>query len=351
MDAGAGSPSRADVAGTASPAPTSAGVRAAARSVLLYGVTLLAVVTVVFAIPRAMPGDPLQSLEDPSDPLYINDATARRELLAYYGLDRPLVAQYGAYLGRVARLDLGVSIANNLPVRTLVRQRLPWTLLLTGVSLSLASLVSYIAGIGAAWRRGTRVDRAMVAVMTAARAVPEFAIAAVLLVVFAVLVPVFPLYGATTPFAVYASPLAWVGDVARHLALPATALTFGLLGNKFLLVRNTTIGILGQDYMMLATAEGLPRRRVKFHHAGRNALLPFLTVVGIQAGFAVGGSVFVESVFAYPGMGSLILKAVEQRDYPVLEGAFLVLAMSVLVLNLVLDLVYARLDPRVGAAS
>ena len=319
------------------------------RAVALYAATLLAVVTVVFAIPRGMPGDPIQAREDPTDSLYVSDPAARERLLAYYGLDRPHITQYRQYLGRIAQGDLGWSISRNVPVRELIRLHLPWTLLLMGTALALSSLVSFVAGVGAAWRRGGARDRALVVVMTGARAVPEYAIAAVLLVVFAVLLPVFPLYGAKTPFAVYASPLARILDIGRHLVLPATALSLGLLGNKFLLVRNTTIGVLGEDYMMLARAKGLSDRRLKFHHAGRNALLPFLTVLGIQVGFAVGGSVFVESVFAYPGMGSLILRAVEQRDYPVLEGCFLTLATAVLVVNLLLELIYSRFDPRVGA--
>ena len=131
--------------------------------------------------------------------------------------------------------------------------------------------------------------------------------------------------------------------------LPASALTLSLLGTKFLFVRNTMMSALGADYMVLARAKGLPDRLLKYRHAGRNALLPFLTVVGIQVGYAVGGAVFVESVFAYPGMGTLILDSVEARDYPVLEATFLVLALVVLAVNLILELVYTRIDPRVGA--
>lgn len=195
---------------------------------------------------------------------------------------------------------------------------------------------------------GTRRDWILVVAMMATRAIPEYALAAALLILFAVVLPLFPLYGAQTPFARYGSGLEQAADVAYHLALPVLALTLSLMGTKFLLVRNTTVSVLGQDYMLLARAKGLSRRRLEFHHAGRKALLPFLTVLGIQVGFAVSGAVFVESVFAYPGMGTLILRAVESRDYPVLEGAFLVLAATVLLVNLVLEVVYARLDPRVS---
>ena len=324
-------------------------LRAALRSVGLYALTMAAVVVVVFALPRAMPGDPLAALDDPDNSVYVTDPAVRDEVRAYYGLDKPLPEQFQHYVGRLARGDLGFSIARKRPVASLLRAHLPWTLLLMGVAIVLASLLSFVAGVAATWRRGRIGDRSLMTGMTVAQAVPEYAMAAVLLITFAVVLPTgLPLAGARTPFADHGPVGAFV-DVAKHLVLPATALTLSLLGTKFLLVRNTMISALGADYMVLARAKGLPDRLLKYRHAGRNALLPFLTVVGIQAGYAVGGAVFVESVFAYPGMGSLILGAVEARDYPVLEATFLVLALVVLAVNLLLELVYARVDPRVGA--
>ena len=324
-------------------------LRAALRSVGLYALTMVAVVLVVFSLPRAMPGDPLSALDDPDNSVYVTDQAVRAKVEAYYGLDKPLPQQFEHYIGRLARGDLGFSIARKRPVASLLRAHLPWTLLLMGVSIVLASLLSFVAGVAATWRRGRLSDRSLMTGMTVAQAVPEYALAAVLLIVFAVVLPTgLPLAGARTPFAHYGA-LGGMLDVARHLVLPAGALTLSLLGTKFLLVRNTMISALGADYMVLARAKGLPDRLLKYRHAGRNALLPFLTVVGIQAGYAVGGAVFVESVFAYPGMGTLILQAVEARDYPVLEATFLVLALVVLVVNLILELVYTRIDPRVGA--
>lgn len=319
------------------------------RSVGLYLLTLFVVVTLVFVLPRAMPGDPLTALQDPDNNVFVTDPELRERLLAYYGLDEPLPEQYLGYLTSVATGDLGWSISRNTPVTTLVAAHLPWTLLLMGSALALASGLSFLAGVTSAWHCGKRRDRAIVVAMEGIRAVPEYALASILLIIFAVLLPVFPLAGARTPFATYTSRFAGLADVATHLALPLAALTLSLLGSKFLLVRNTVMSSLGADYMVAARAKGLPQRLLKYRHAGRNALLPFVTVVGIQTGFAVGGAVFVESVFAYPGMGSLILEAVEARDYPVLEAVFLVLALVVLVLNLGLELLYARLDPRVGA--
>lgn len=318
------------------------------RSVGLYTLTMIAVVLVVFSLPRAMPGNPLSALDDPDNSLFVNDPLVRQKVEAYYGLDQPLPQQFEHYVGRLVRGDLGFSIAQKTPVSALIRARLPWTLLLMGVSILVASLLSFVAGVAATWRRGRITDRSLTVGMTVAQAIPEYALAAVLLITFAVVFRIFPLAGARTPFAGYGGVGSWL-DIGRHLVLPAGALTLSLLGTKFLLVRNTMISALGADYMVLARAKGLPDRLLKYRHAGRNALLPFLTVVGIQAGFAVGGAVFVESVFAYPGMGSLILDAVEARDYPVLEAVFLVFALMVLAVNLLLELVYARIDPRVGA--
>jgi peptide/nickel transport system permease protein len=321
---------------------------AALRSVLLYAFTLWVITTLIFCLPRLMPGDPLRALEDPDNALFLTDPELRARIEAYYGLDKPLLSQYVSYLGGLAQGDFGFSIARKAPVAELIKARLPWTLLLMGVSLAVASLLSFIAGVTATWRRGRFTDRALLSLLTVAKSVPEYAIAAVLLITFAVAFPVLPLFGARTPFADYGF-LGNVADIGKHMVLPAAALTLSLLGTKFLLVRNTMMSTLGQDYMVMARAKGLPDRLLKYRHAGRNAMLPFLTIVGIQAGFAVGGSVFVEAVFAYPGMGSLILSSVEFRDYPVLEATFLVLAIVVLAVNLALELVYARIDPRVGA--
>jgi len=315
--------------------------------VALYAVTLWAVVTVVFLLPRLIPGDPLQSLEDPTNGSFLSDPQVRERVSAYYGLNQPLVNQYLSYLSGLVHGDLGWSISQNVPVRGLIASRLPWTLLLMGCALTLSSMLSFIAGVNAAWQRGKLADRSLIAVLSAGRTVPEYAVAGLLLTCFAVLLPVFPLSGAQTSFVSYDTPFAAVGDVLRHLALPLTALTIGLAGRKFLIVRNATNTTLGADYMLLGRAKGLTQRRLKYRYSGRNALLPFLTALGTQVGFAVSGSLFVETVFAYPGMDTLTNDGVTARDYPVLQSSFLVLAVVVLAANLVVELLYRRVDPRV----
>jgi peptide/nickel transport system permease protein len=318
-----------------------------ARAVALYCFTLWAVVTVVFVLPRALPGDPLQALEDPASGTFINDPLARAKVAAYYGLDKPLLHQYWSYLVRLVHGDFGWSISQNEPVNRLIASRLPWTLLLVGSAVALSAAISFIAGIVAAWRRGKALDRTLIVSLSIARSIPEYALAALLLMCFAVFIPLFPQAGARTAFAHYPTVFDSIGDVLRHLALPLTALTLGLAASQFLLVRNTAVSALGEDYMVLARAKGLPTRLLKYRHLGRNALLPFLTAVGPQAAVAVGPALFIEFVFAYPGMASLLSTAADARDYPVLQAGFLVLALFVLTVNLIVDLTYRRLDPRV----
>jgi len=318
------------------------------RTVALYGITLWAVVTMVFLMPRLIPGDPLQSLDNPDSGTFVFDPVVRAKVAAYYGLDDPLLSQYRSYMSGLARADLGLSISQNTPVSTLVARRLPWTLLLTGGALALSSIISFLVGVTAAWRRGGVVDRGLIVSLSAARAIPEYAMGIALLVCFAVYIPLFPQAGARTAFARYPTPFDAVGDVVHHLALPLAALTIGFTAAKFLTVRNTAISTLGEDYMLLARAKGLPTRVLKYRHSGRNVLLPFVTVLGAQSGVAVGASLLVEQVFAYPGMGTLFSIGVAARDYPLLQGGFLMAALVTLFFNLLVELTYSRIDPRVA---
>ena len=317
------------------------------RPVLSYLLAVSVVVVLIFALPRAVPGDPLAQFLDSEDKPLPPDEHAK--LAAYYGLDRPVMTQFGHYMAGLAHGDLGESISYNAPVTRVIREQLPWTLLLSFTALIISSVLSFMAGVDAAWRRGSFRDRRLLVLMTALHAVPEFVVGIFLLISLGVILPIFPIGGARTPFHETAGELWKLRDVAMHLALPVTALTLGLVGTKFLLVRNTTISVLGQDYMVLARAKGLRERRAKYHHAGRNSLLPFLAVLGIQIGFAFGGSLFVETVFGYPGMASVLQKAVGTLDYPLVQGSFLILAMVVLTANLLVDLVSAALDPRIRA--
>ncbi|MBI5301739.1 MAG: ABC transporter permease [Chloroflexi bacterium] len=316
----------------------------------LYGLTVWAVLTFNFLLPRALPGDPIAAMQDSSSNFYIADAEARARLAAYYGLDRPLGEQYLGYLAGIATVNLGWSIRLNTPVIELLRLRLPWTLLLTIPTLLIASTITVLAGVHSGWVRGSRTDRALLIAFNLIRTMPVYLLGVFALILFSVNLGWLPLFGATTPFRVWQTPWEQAADILKHWILPASLLIVETLGARFLLMRNSMVAVLGEDYMLVARAKGLPERAIEFRHGLRNAILPFVTAFSAQLGFAVSGAIFIETLFAYPGMGRLMFDAVGARDYPVLEGSFLVVALSVLTMNLLADLMYGWLDPRVREA-
>ena len=310
----------------------------------MYLATVSTVVVLVFAIPRAIAGDPLAGYADQDG---IVTPETRAYYTAYYGLDRPLRVQFARYLDKLAHGDLGESIDYRMPVGRLIRGALPWTLLLMGTAILISSVVSYCIGLDAAWRRGETDDRVMIATHVFLHSFPDFVLALFVLIVFGVLIRVFPSSGGSTPFTTSGSTLFKLKDVLHHLVLPASTLTLSMMGSNFLVVRNVTVGVLGQDYMLLARAKGLPERLQKRRHAGRNVLLPYLNMVGLHIGFALGGALFIENVFGYPGMGTLVVHSVNALDYPVIEACFLATALLVLTANLVVDIVSVFVDPRI----
>lgn len=311
----------------------------------LYVLTLLVVFALNFALPRIMPGDPLDQLGDPGNTQFVADDETRARVLAYYGLDRSLPEQFGAYLSGLAHGDLGYSIRYNAPVSALIAGRLPWTLLLVLISLAFASVIALVGGVEAAWHRGGAADRAIVAGFIVAESVPVFVVGILLTLVFSVRLGWFPLGGAFRPFST-AGPIGTVLDVLSHLALPVATLTLSLVGTKFLLVRASVVTVLGEPFMTVARAKGLGEGALRYRHALRNALLPFVTQLSLQLGFAMGGAVLIETLFAYPGMGRLLFDAVAYRDYPLIQGTFLVISASVLLANLAVEALYRRIDPR-----
>lgn len=307
--------------------------------------TLLVVFALNFALPRVMPGDPLDQLGDPGNTQFVADDETRARVLAYYGLDRSLPEQFAAYVAGLARGDLGYSIRYNAPVAGLIAGRIPWTLLLVLISLALASVIALVGGVEAAWHRGGTADRSIVAGFIVAESVPVFVVGILLTLVFSVRLGWFPLGGAFKPFST-AGALGIALDVLSHLVLPVATLTLSLVGTKFLLVRASVVTVLGEPFMTVARAKGLDGRALRYRHALRNALLPFVTQLSLQLGFAMGGAVLIETLFAYPGMGRLLFDAVAYRDYPLIQGTFLVISASVLLANLAVEAVYRRIDPR-----
>ncbi|MCI0156215.1 ABC transporter permease [Leifsonia shinshuensis] len=304
--------------------------------------TIWFAVTVTFLLLRLLPGDPALAVASPN----MTEDT-REALLKQYGLDQPLIVQYGIYLWQLIQGNLGVSFTQSIPVLDVLMQRLPWTLLLTGTALVATVAVGIPLGVLAASHRGRFLDRLVQIVGVTGQSIFVPSIGVLLLFVFGLMLGWLPIGGA---YDQDAYGLAWYGSVATHLILPALSLMLVQLGSYVLTMRSTLIDALGEDYTTLAKANGLPYRRVLWKHALRNALLPTTTLIGLQLGFLVGGAVLTETVFAYPGIGRGIYEAVTQLDFPVLQGAFLMLAITVVVANMITDTVYGFLDPRVKKA-
>jgi peptide/nickel transport system permease protein len=309
-----------------------------------YALVVWAAATLNFALPHLAPGDPVEYL-------YVGDALALspeavQQVRAEYGLDRPVLEQYGAFWAGLARGDFGISVQHNRPVTDVLWEYLPWTVALVGISTLFALLLGVLLGAWAAWHRGRRRDTAGVAAVLALDSMPGFWIGMLLIAVFAVGLGWFPSYGAATIDSAGAERL---GEIVSRMVLPIATLTLATLGGFFLLTRAAMVTVLDEPFIRLARAKGVPERRIALHHAVRNALLPVYTNLTLVLGALLSGAVVVESVFAYPGLGRLIFEAVTARDHPLLQGAFLLATLGIVAANIIADLTYPLLDPRVRA--
>lgn len=307
-----------------------------------YALVLWAAATLNFFLPHLAPGDPVVYA-------YGGDADALspenlERLRATFGLDRPLLEQYGQFWAGLARGDLGTSVEYSRPVTDVLAERLPWTVVLVGTATMLSALIGTLLGAWAAWRRGSKRDAGSVSAVLILDALPGFFIGMIMIAVFAVQLGWFPSYGAA---AIEGDGLAWFGEVLLRLALPVATLVLAGLGGFFLLARASMVGSLDEPFVRLARAKGLSERRVAIRHCLRTALLPVATNLTLAVGVLLSGAVVVESVFAYPGLGTLIFDAVIARDYPLLQGAFLAITVGIVAANLLADLTYPVLDPRV----
>ncbi|MFN4099355.1 MAG: ABC transporter permease [Pararhodobacter sp.] len=278
------------------------------------------------------------------------DAQLAATLRAQYGLDASPLARLWFYLTQLAQGNMGWSVALNRPISALILERLPTTLLLMGSATAVAFVLGTALGILAGWRPGSALDRLLSGGSLALYSVPGFWFALVLVVVFSVQLRWFPVSGFET-IASGLSGLARARDIAWHLALPVTALGTIYLALFLRMMRTGMAEVWRRDFTLAARARGLSEARVTLNHVARNALLPLITMLGLQAAGMLGGSVVIESIFAIPGFGRLAHEAVSGRDAPLLLGVILVSAVMVVLVNLLVDLVYALLDPRVGSGA
>jgi peptide/nickel transport system permease protein len=300
--------------------------------------------TLTFLLIHLAPGDPIVALSGE-----FSTAEYQRQMEAYYGLDRSLPEQYLRYMASLLVGDLGTSFYFKQPVLWVILERLPATLLLVVPALILSSGVGVWLGAVTAQKRNSALDLGIIVTILGSYAIPVFWLAQILLLLLAVQLDWFPVQGMRDVRAGYSGPRLWL-DVAHHLTLPLLTLTLQQLAMIFLLTRAGVANELRQDYVRTARAKGLPSRLVLSRHALRNALLPVATVIGGRIAFLIAGAVLTETVFAWPGLGRLILTASLNRDYPMILGLFLFISLAVLLANLLTDLIYAILDPRIRYA-
>jgi len=320
--------------------------RYVAGKILQALLTLAFVLVFNFFLFRVLPGDPAKNLTRNR----LVPAEQVQALRESFGLGKPLPQQFASYVRDTLRGDLGISYKFRRPVSDVIAERIWPTVLLLGLSTVLSTIIGLFIGIRGAWRRGSTFDRGSLAVSLALYAMPEFWLGILLLIAFGVgvgpLPGLFPTGGISTPGTDMTS-LAGVLDVARHLFLPCLTLTLAYLAEYALVMRSSLLDELGEDYLVTARAKGLRDALVLRRHAVPNALLPTTTLIFLNLGFVVSGAITIETVFSWPGLGLLSYEALRTPDYPVLQGVFLLFSAAVIVANVLADLLYPYLDPRV----
>jgi peptide/nickel transport system permease protein len=320
-------------------------MRLLGRRLALYALTLWVAITVNFLLPHFMPGNPIQTmigkLTGQVTPQEINAI----RLSFGGGLNKPLLSQYGTYLEQLAHGNLGSSLTLGQPVISVLRGAVPWTLGLIGVATILSFLIGTVCGALLGWTRGSRLD-SLIPTATFFQAIPYFFLATVMLLVFASNLKWFPVndaynYGSLHPGFTWA----YIASVLRYAELPVISIVLSSVAGWMLGMRNMMITMVAEDFVLMSIAMGLPKRKVIWA-AARNAVLPSIANLSLAIGLVVSGALLVELVFNYPGVGDLLLNAVQSQDYPLIQGIFLCITLGVLVANLLADLVYLALDPR-----
>jgi ABC-type dipeptide/oligopeptide/nickel transport system permease component len=311
-----------------------------AKRVVFALLTVFVAITINFALFRLAPGSAVTNLAR------VPHATpeTRLAIKRQFGLDKSKWQQYWIYLGQLFRGNFGVSFANSQPVSKNLRSALINTIPMVLIGTAFAILLGTLTGVIAAWRRGTKVEGASVTTALAFYSMPTHWLGLMLVILFA---GVLPTGGMSNEFLLNPSFFTHLKDLAEHVALPSLTLGLVLYGEYTLIVRSAMLETLGEDYVLTARAKGLRPGAILRRHALRNAMLPIATLVALSLGYIVAGAILVETVFSWPGIGRAVYDAVLQRDYPMLQGAFLLLTVSVVFFNLVADLLYFKLDPRI----
>jgi peptide/nickel transport system permease protein len=307
-------------------------------------ITLFAMLTLMFFLFRMLPGEPTMTVVNSS-----LSPEAQAVMKAQFGLDKPLIWQYVDYLKSYATLDFGLSFQTSRPVSELIQGRLLNTLVLIFPSMLLAYVLGALIGAALAWRRGGKIENGVILVATAFQAAPVFWVGMLAILLFSVKLDLFPVGHIVTPGTEPTSAwgLYFSLDFLHHLALPFLVHTAYQLCFPLLLMRSSMLGTLGEDFIELARMKGLSERKVLYHHAMRNSLLPLATTAPMILGWAVAGSVVIETVFSWPGLGLLMVEGVNRSDYPLVQASFFLIAVLTVLGTFVADLLYGALDPRI----
>jgi len=310
--------------------------------------TFFIAVVLIFIVPRLMPGSPVDMFASQ----YRLPGPVVAELTARFGLDKPIETQFMLYIKNVMLTfppDFGLSYNfHPATVWSLLANALPWTIFLVGTSALVTAALGVTLGMISAWYRGSKLETIISSVSVFLLSVPYFWVAMILVLVFGVFLRLFPFSGATSPSLIHRQfDLPFVIDALYHAILPIMTLTVGSFASYTLIMRDSMASTLGEDYILTAEAKGVRKADIVVKHAGRNAMLPVMTLFTLRLGFMVGGTILAETVFTYPGVGLLIFGAITGLDYPLIQGCFFVLAFTVILSTYVADLLYTFLDPRI----
>jgi peptide/nickel transport system permease protein len=314
------------------------------RRLGVYVLTAWVAISVNFLLPRLMPGNPIQNLIGRLTGVVTANEIRAIRLSFGFGAHQGLVAQYFTYISQLLHGNLGVSITLGASVSSILRASVPWTVGLIGLSTIISFVIGTFAGAMLGWTRGSRFD-SFIPTATFFQAVPYFFLATVMLLIFGSDLHWFPVLGAYSPIVTEGWNWGFVSSVVRYGELPIISIVMSSIAGWMLGMRNMMITMIGEDFVLMAVAKGLPRRKVIIH-AARNAVLPSIANLSLAIGLVVSGALLVELVFNYPGVGDLLLQAVLNEDYPLIQGIFLVITLTVLAANLIADFVYLALDPR-----
>lgn len=319
------------------------------KKLIQYFIVFFIILVVIFALPRLMPGNPADYLIS-STTLTIGETSEilRMQLIERFGLNKSVTEQFILFIANTFSGYLGISW-RYFPkeVSTLIMERLPWTMLIVVLSRVISLALGYFVGIVAAWKRGGKMDVALQTLGLVSMSLPSFWVALVLLTIFAFYIPIFPLGGALAAGKIYKSIWDFIGDALYHAALPVITLSIVTFFLDALIMRNTMLEILGEDFILTAEAKGLKDRTIMINHAARNAVLPFITGALMSFGLLVTGAIFVETAFSYPGIGMLLAESFFSRDFPTAQGILIITSLIFIVSNFLADIIYMWLDPRI----